>query len=401
MTLNQYEQMPYEPDAETLAREGRIRMKIIAVGGGACKVLNHIATDWPDAPALAAANTDAKALQSVDLPGKQLIGQSVTRRLGCGGDPRLGRMVADEDAETLQHLATDADLIIILACLGGGTATGVAPALAKAARESGALTLAFVTTPFTLEGPQRMATAREGIKTLRENTDAVVVLPNEHLRTALPADATLEDSFDATDRMIAAALRGLWLLLSQDNTINFDFADLQTLVENAGNECAFGYGEGRGEDRVEQALTGILEGPGLGFGSILANAGAMLVNVIGGRDLSLDELNRVRSRISDSSRNGAQIGMGAVLLDEWAGACAITILAAEHWTPPESRPADTEEEDAAPTTRRKKRTGGKQTSLFGTEEAAAGLFTGSEPTYQGGTDLDTPTYLRRNIRIRA
>ena len=401
--INPYETMPYEPEESFLQREDRFRMKIVALGGGGGKILDRVLATWPAPPPAAAANTDATALQSLDIPEKHLLGEGITHQLGCGGDTRLGQMAADEAPDALSAMVADTDLAIILASLGGGFGTGAAPVVARAARKAGALTLAYVTTPFAVEGSQRMNTARNGLLALRDAADAVVVFPNEHLRTLLPRGATLEASFAETDRMVAAALRGLWSLLARDNPLNYDFSDLQTLVENADNECTFGYGEGSGPDRVEDAINALLEGPGLDHSSILANAGAMLINVIGGRDLSLDELHRIRTRITDVARQGAQISIGAALLDDYAGRVVITVLAAERWTPPAPPPAPPRAAPLPETAARRRKTAPDgQASLFSPDAAPADAPAPDEPSpFPPETDLDTPTYLRRRIHIRS
>jgi cell division protein FtsZ len=300
-------------------------------------------------------------------------------------------------------------LLILVASLGGGTATGAAPVLARLAREEGLLTLAYVTTPFVFEGARRQEQAQDGLAALKPFTDAVVCLPNQRLHAMLSPGTPLGEAFAFVDRMMSAGIRGLWTLLARDNMLNLDFSDLQSLVENSGNECCFGYGEGRGPDKASQALHGLLEGPMLEKGRVIANSGAMILNVTGGPDLSLSELEMIHRRFQEAARPGARISMGAAVLDNWTGRLALTVLAAEHWMPP-SRGSGEAVKPATPTffgdeptkeqTPRRSRKGAQQSELPLVGAANdRGRFQDVAPTIYGGADLDIPTFVRRGIRI--
>ena len=383
----------------------RCKVLVAAVGGGACKVLDRVLADWPDHPPAAAINSDARAIDELGVEWKMQIGRSVTKGMGAGGDAELGRMAAEEDLDTLRALVANCDLMILLASLGGGTGTGAAPVLARLAREAGLLTLAYVATPFAFEGERRQEQAREGLAALKQHADAVVCLPNERLHAMLEPDTPLVEGFAFVDRMMASGVRGLWTLIARDNVMNLDFSDLQSLVENSGNECCFGYGEGTGNDRVDQALRQLIEGPMLEQGRVIANSGAMILGVVGGLDLSLAELNRIRQRFQAAARPGAQIAVGAAVLPEWQGKLALSVLAAEHWMPTAEKPEagakkagslfaeDEKPADAA----RRPRKGNSQQML--SLDGDSGRFKGVKPTIYDGADLDLPTYQRRGIRM--
>ncbi len=385
--------------------EARCNILVVGIGGGAINILDHIRRDWASAPVIAAVNTDATSLADCDIPLKLCIGKTVAKGMGTGGDAELGRLAANEDMDQLRALVGGYDLIILLAGLGGGTATGAAPVVARLAREEGALVLAYVTTPFEFEGLRRREEATGGIMALKEHADAVVCLPNQRLHTLLPEDTPLGDAFFFVDRMMAAGIRSLWTLLTRNNMLNLDFADLQSLVENSGNECCFGYGEGSGEQKTEEALATLLEGPMLEQGRVLANAGAMILNITGGPDLSLSELEIIHRRFKEAAKPGARISLGAAVLPGWNDRLALTVLAAEHWMPgpmdKTTAAASTAAAGKPDRSRRSRKEAGRQSELPLGQAAIGerGRFQDVAPTIYNGEDLDIPTYMRQKIRI--
>lgn len=391
-------------------RAPRCRVLVVGVGGGACNVLGHALADWSDPPLVAAVNTDARALADAGIGLKVMIGRTVAKGLGTGGDAELGRLAANEDLDALRSLLANVDLLILVASLGGGTGTGAAPVLARLAREEGLLTLAYVTMPFAFEGARRHEQAQEGLAALKPFTDTVICLPNQRLHAMLPPETSLPEAFAFVDRMMSAGIRGLWTLLARDNMLNLDFSDLQSLVENSGNECCFGFGEGTGPGKTEQALQGLLEGPMLEKGRVIANSGAMILSVTGGPDLSLVELETIHRRFQEAARPGARISMGAAVLDNWKGRLALTVLAAEHWMPP-SRGTAEQVKSPAPSVSgdgfakeerpaRSRNKGAQQSELqLGGASNDRGRFQDVAPTIYDGADLDIPTFLRRGVRL--
>ncbi|MBR6022420.1 MAG: cell division FtsZ family protein [Kiritimatiellae bacterium] len=356
------------------------RIAIVGVGGGACAALRDLLDGWSRPPTVAAINTDATALRDCNIPLSLAIGQSSTGGLGAAGDPSTGALAAQADADSIRTILTGHDLLLLVASLGGGTGSGAAPVVAKIAREQGLLTLAYVTTPFSFEDSRRALVAEEAIQKLRATADTVIRLPNEALRELLPASTPLVDAFAFANRMMAAALRGLWALLSRDNILNLDFADLQALVEHSANECRFGYGEGTGPNRAADAVRTLLEGPLLERGRIVANAGSLLVNIVGDPSLTLAELNEIRTAIETVAMSNARIRFGAATLEDWTGPLAVTLLAAEPAPPaaPAVSPAAARSPSRRPPSDR----------LFDDADTAA-----------PAPDLDTPTFIRLGIPI--
>jgi cell division protein FtsZ len=388
-----------------ISRETRCRILVVGVGGGACSVLSHALADWPNPPTVAAVNTDAEALAASKMEFKVPIGRTIAQGLGAGGDAELGRLAANEDMDALRTLVSDHDLLILVASLGGGTATGAAPILAKLARDEGLMVLAYVTTPFDFEGSRRQEQAQEGLAELKQNADAVICLPNQRLYAMLSPGTPLGEAFAFVDRMMTAGIRGLWTLLSQNNMLNLDFSDLQSLVSNSGNECVFGYGEGAGPEKAVQALDELLTGPMMEKGQILANSGAMILSITGGPDLSLAELEMIRQRFQEAARPGAHTAIGAAVLEDWNGRLALTVLAAEHWMP-STAPAPApktisnhffaDPAGAVPAAHAAKKEVKQGIMELGDNR---GRFQDMAPTTVNGEDLDIPTYIRRGIRL--
>lgn len=384
---------------------GRCRILVLAVGGGACASLSAIARDWSPAPVFAALNTDRVSLDATGIPLTIPLGPDVSGGRGAAGDPTVGRMAAEESLDAIRSLMPGHDLLLLLACLGGGTGSGAAPVVARLARENGLLTLAFVTTPFAFEGRRRSDCASEALSLLKRNADSVVVLPNESLHALLPENASLSDAYAYVDRMMAAAIRGLWVLLTRDNLLNLDFADIQALVEHSGNECRFAYGEGRGPDRAALALQSLLQSPMLENGRVLANSGSLLLNIAGGADtpVTLTEMTIVQNGLKSLLRPGASLRIGAMTLPDWDDTLAVTVLAADRGAPPPPPPSAASVQPPRRASRRSKSPQQPELQLV-LEPTAPTAGTSSSPSADKESiappdDLDIPTYIRRGVRI--
>ncbi|HOW98604.1 MAG TPA: cell division protein FtsZ [Kiritimatiellia bacterium] len=375
-------------------RAAACRVLVLGVGGGGCNSVARMAAGWTSGPETRLVNTDAQALAACGMPDRQLlVGCSLTRGMGTGGDPNLGRLALEEDADLVREALVGVDVLLLVVTFGGGTGSGAAPAIARLAREAGVTTIGLATLPFEFEGLRRRQLAAEGLDALRLHADMVVTIPNQHLLDLAGDQESLQDAFARTDAMLGVGVRSLWKLLTQPGIINLTLADLRNMVEHSSGSCTFGYAQGSGSKKAEQALARLMKSPLLGEGRLLASAQALLVNIVGGPDLALAEVTRVMNELTGRAQPDVRFFPGAAIEEDWKGKMAIVVLAAEAWdeSPLSPRSAPSPDEilpGAAPV----------QPELPFSEEER-GRFRGVDPTVVGGQDLDIPTYLRRGIRL--
>jgi cell division protein FtsZ len=384
---------------------GPKRIMVVGVGGGGCNAVDGMAVDWDNGPVVVAVNTDTQALSGLRKATPLGIGEKITRGMGTGGDRTIGRLAAEDDSEKLRNLCVAKDLVIVVTALGGGTGTGAAPVVARAAHETGALVIAFATLPFSFEGEHRMAQARQGVAELRDQADVVIVVPNQGLFAAAGGNATAEEAFRQADYILSMGVFAIWKLLTQRGLINIDFATLRVVARCSGGVSAFSYGEGRGFTRAEEAAQAALHSPLLDAGAaLLANAESVLISILGGPDMAIREVESIMNAIRKVVRKDAHIFMGTAIDEHWRDTVSVTIVASQFWVDEETAAgkAETEpEEDEAARTasgRKKKRSGATQTQL-GFEPVSKGIFKDVEPTYIEGEDMDIPTFVRRRIVI--
>ncbi|MFH0879310.1 MAG: cell division protein FtsZ [Lentisphaerota bacterium] len=397
------------------------RMLVVGLGGGGCNVVGRMSGSWHDGPDLCVINTDARALESCAVPQQLQIGKNLTHGLGAGGDVAVGKMAADDDADLLRSLVSQTDMVFIVVTLGGGTGTGAAPLLAKIAREEGALTICFASMPFDFEGEHRKGQAREGFQALKEECDAMVCLPNQGLLEMVNDRTSVQETFQTSDRVLGLQIKSLWRLLSQNGMINIDFADVRNMVDQSGGVCYFGFGEGSGTSRADQAVRAVMDSPLLERGHILSHANALLVCILGGSDLTLVDIQKVMQKIKSLIRSDARMTMGALVDEVWSGRMAIMLLVAEARRDAPSAQTARGDVRAAPagdtaagapaagippaaqTARGEVRAPtGKKSAVQATlnfDPSEKGRFSNIEPTLYNGEDLDIPTYVRRGIRI--
>jgi cell division protein FtsZ len=271
------------------------------------------------------ANTDLQALRNSSAAVKLQIGEKLTRGLGAGGDPEVGRQSALEDTEKIIEAIEGADMVFITTGLGGGTGTGAAPIIASLATELGALTVAVVTKPFAFEGRRRLRQAEQGLCELRECVDTVITIPNERLLSAVPKGTPFYDSFRLVDDVLLQAVQGISDIITVPGLINVDFADVKTIMEGMGI-ALMGTGSAKGESRALEATQRAISSPLLEEASI-EGARGLLVNITGGTDLTLFEVNEAMSIIHDAADPDANIIFGAVLDSRLADEMKITVIA--------------------------------------------------------------------------
>ena len=315
------------------------KMKVIGIGGAGCNAINRMIEEGIRNVDFIAVNTDVQALDISQAPTKMAIGSRLTRGLGAGAKPEIGAKAAQEDIEDIRASLEGADMIFITAGMGGGTGTGAAPIFAKMAKEVGALTVAVVTLPFEFEGKKRYNIAVEGMKSLKEYVDTMLVISNSRIFKVIERRAGIKDAFNKIDEVLKQAVQGISSIITETGTINVDFADVKTVLSNKG-EAIMGIGSSNGENRAVEAAKMALENP-LIENTSFRNAGAMLVNIIGGTDFAMNEYDEAARTINEYCREDADIIIGVRIDDNLKDKVRIIIVAAD-FEAEESTPMDDE-----------------------------------------------------------
>jgi cell division protein FtsZ len=300
-------------------------IKVVGIGGGGGNAINRMIEAGIQGVQFLVANTDLQSLKASQASVKLQIGEKLTRGLGVGGDPEKGRQSALEDTEKIIEALEGADMVFITAGLGGGTGTGAGPIIASLATELGALTVAVVTKPFRFEGRRRQRQAEQGLNELRECVDTVITIPNERLLNAVPKGTRFQESFRLVDDVLLQAVQGISDIITVPGLINVDFADVKAIMEGMGI-ALMGTGSATGENRAIEATQRAISSPLLEEASI-EGAKGLLVNVSGGADLTLFEVNEAMSIIHDSADPDANIIFGAVLDERLTNEMKITVIA--------------------------------------------------------------------------
>ena len=412
-----------------------LALKVFGVGGAGCNALADIARAGLEGVEFLAMNTDAAALARCPVANKLSLGAKLTRGLGAGGDPARGRAAAEEDKEKLRALCEGADVLFVVAGLGGGTGTGAAPVLAQIARECGALVLGLVVLPFDWEGARRQRQAERGLAQLQAAADAVVCLPNQKLLTMVTEKTGMVEAFAAVHDLLAQGVRGVCRLLTRPGLMNVDFADVCAVTRDRHSACTLATAEAQGEHRAKELLEKLFNHPLMEEGRQLADSTGVLVSLTGGPDLAICDVRDVMEQIRRQCEH-ANICMGATIEENLAGRMTVTVLSARrgaHEKAPSSElavptesplPEELEFVDAnldgrppsrfvAPaqaitpdnaeqimqyaSSRGRKKVQKLRQGTFNLEVINKGRFDKSEPTIRRGQDLDEPTYLRRNL----
>jgi cell division protein FtsZ len=301
------------------------RIKVIGVGGGGSNAVNRMMEMGIEGIEFVVANTDLQALKRSRAPVKIQLGGRLTKGLGAGADPEVGRQAALEDTDKIIEVLEGADMVFVTTGLGGGTGTGGAPIIASLATELGALTVAVVTKPFLFEGRRRMQLSEQGLNELHESVDTVITIPNERLFGAVPPGSSLSDSFRAADDVLRQAVQGISDLITVPGLINLDFADVRTIMAGMGM-ALMGAGRASGESRAIDATQEAISSPLLEEATIKGARG-VLINITGGPDLTLFEVNEASSLIHEEADEDANIIFGAVIDESMRNEMKITVIA--------------------------------------------------------------------------
>jgi cell division protein FtsZ len=430
MTMSAPFDMPEEP-----ALKKKLVLKVFGLGGAGCNAAGFASQAGFTDVEFLAVNTDSQSLEACATPAKFVLGAGRTRGLGAGGDPALGRAAAEEDVEKIRSFCAGADILFLLAGLGGGTGTGAAPVFARVARENGALVLALVTLPFDFEGDRRQSQAQSGLQQLKTHADAVICLPNQKLFKMLDEHTSVLEGFKISNSLLAEGLRGIWRMLAQTGLINVDFADLCSVTRGRHAASFFATAEASGDKRVEQVTEKLLAHPLLDGGQVLNESDALLVSIVGGPDVMMSEIHKLMEPLNRHCEN-AHIILGAAIDEAFAGRLSVTLIASRRRQeeellptprnavppgniesaqfldkdtaePSASRfvapPPELSESDRAKILRDRGRGSRKKLSRLQKELPLEIIFKGrfekSDPTIRNGEDLDVPTYIRRGVPL--
>lgn len=300
-------------------------IKVIGVGGGGGNAVNHMARNNIEGVEFICANTDAQALKNIAARTVLQLGTGVTKGLGAGANPEVGRQAAIEDRERIAEVLEGTDMVFITTGMGGGTGTGAAPIIAEVAKEMGILTVAVVTRPFPFEGRKRMQIAEEGIRALSESVDSLITIPNEKLLTILGKDASLLAAFAKADDVLAGAVRGISDIIKRPGMINVDFADVKTVMSEMGM-AMMGTGHASGPNRAREATEAAIRNPLLEDVN-LKGARGVLVNITAGPDLSLGEYSDVGNIVEEFAGEAANVKVGTVIDPDMRDELHVTVVA--------------------------------------------------------------------------
>ncbi len=422
--------MTTNPETQTPALEitGTPVIKIIGIGTAGVGLLATLNGPEFAGAALVAVTTDQPALAASPAPHKLLLEPRELRGLGTGGDAERGYALAEEHFTTLKTACAGANVILLVAGLGGGAGSGITPVIARAARETGALVLAFVTLPFECEGNRRCAQARASLDQIKAVADGVICLPNQKAAKLIDDKTSVLETYSISGGLLTEAIRGVWQLMTRPGLIQIHLADLCALVRDKNSEGVFAFVESSGPARSREVVEKLLAHPLLDEGRALNESDAVLVSLMAGVDLTMGEVNRVMEQITRQCER-AQVIMGAAVDEAWQNRLSVTVIAAKHSQVP-VLPADapgyrpgriagraTPTPTPAPATNpllmqqreqlikqhaaavhRKNGPKMKQ-EMLPLVTSSKGRFDKSEPTIHKGEDLDVPTYFRRGMPL--
>jgi cell division protein FtsZ len=300
-------------------------IKVIGVGGGGGNAVNHMLTGDIEGVDFICANTDAQALRNSEVRTLLQLGSDITKGLGAGANPEIGRQAAMEDRDRIEEVLTGADMVFITAGMGGGTGTGAAPVVAQVAKDLGILTVAVVTKPFGFEGGKRMKIAEKGMEELGTNTDSLITIPNEKLLAVLGKDMSLLNAFKAANDVLLHAVQGIAELITRPGLINVDFADVRTVMSEMG-AAMMGSGEASGEKRAREAAERAIRSPLLEDVN-LAGAKGILVNITAGLNLAIGEFDEVGNTVREFADDDATVVVGTVIDPDMQNDMRVTVVA--------------------------------------------------------------------------
>jgi len=368
--------------------ESFANIKVVGVGGGGCNAIDRMIDEGLQGVDFIAINTDAQALMLSKAPTRVRIGDKLTKGLGSGGNPDTGRKAGEESAEELYAVMRGADMVFITSGMGGGTGTGACPIVAQISKEVGALTIGVVTKPFTFEGSRRIQSAESGIEKLKEQSDTLIVIPNDRLLQIVDKRANLQDAFRMADDVLRQGVQGISELITVPGLINLDFADVRTIMSEGG-AALMAVGSAKGDDRAREAAEKAISSQLLDI--TIDGARGILFNVTGGPDLTLFEVNQAAAIIKETAHPDVNLIFGAVIDPHMGDELRITVIATGF-----ERTGIPRRLLEMPTTR----TESSSNRVIETPDHSvmASKQTEFQPRTFNTEDLDIPTFLRNRIR---
>ncbi len=373
------------PDITPLAS-----IKVFGVGGGGGNAVNRMISSKVDGVEFIAINTDAQALYHSQAPQRINIGKALTKGLGAGSTPDVGKKAAEESSEELKAVIQGADMVFITCGMGGGTGTGAAPVVADIAKELGILTVGVVTKPFSFEGASRMTSAISGLEELAGKVDTIITIPNDRILSIIDKKTPLTDAFIVVDDVLRQAIQGIADLITTHGMINVDFADVRTIMHDAGS-ALMGIGYGSGENRAVDAARAAIESPLLEMS--ISGAKGILFNITGGNDLSMFEVDEAAKIITDAADSDANIIFGTVINENYTGEIKCTVIATG-FSPEEQQ----RQQGMTTATGIKTRLGNAPTSSVKMNPGMNGSGINMSKPKSLEEDLEVPAFMRKSLK---
>ena len=304
----------------------------MGIGGGGGKIIDRLSALSADGPILVVVNTDTRALDDASPSRKVRIGQIRTGGEGTGGNVELGRLSAEDDIDKIKPYLENAELLILIVALGGGTGTGASQVILEQAKREGCRVLCFVTTPFTFEGETRIDCAQKALPGLCKDADSVISIPNDLLFESIGRN-NMSQAFIKADETVGTAIRSIWKLITHPGYINLDFADLIHTVRGAGGVCSLAYGFGKGHNKAQNAIKELQESPLTRCGELLIEARTVMISIVGGEDLTIKEVGDIMGALNSMFGKDTHVAMGTVIDDAWRNKIMVTVLFSDRWNP--------------------------------------------------------------------
>src|SRR3990170_2282833 len=377
------------------------KLKVIGIGGGGGNAVSTMMSSKIEGVEFIVINTDAQVLKVSPVSSKIQIGSELTRGLGAGGNPEIGKKAALESADQIADFLQDADMVFITAGMGGGTGTGAASVVAKIAKDKGALTVGVVTKPFSFEGKRRLSQAEAGLKVLRENVDTLITIPNDRLLNVVSKQMSLRDAFRVADDVLRQSVKGISELITMPCLVNLDFADVRSIMTGMG-QALMGAGVGKGENKAIEAAQNAVSSPLLEESSI-DGARGVLIHIIGGPDLTIHDATEASASIQKMAHEDANIIWGAGIDESISDEMRITVIATGFGQPYQEKKEKEQEQKQKIHKLRAVAGGGKiLVDMSVSSHMRHKKLNGSEPAtdrmgplFSGEMDLDIPAFLRR------